>query len=678
MKKILVVLMLLSGAIMAFSVNVPREPLLFYNISEATNLSQEVSNILDIAVLNDLDPETNVPNIATRFNYDFYSNSPIYAVEMSVMAAKFLGIEKEVLENYPLSAPTFQDIQTQLEENYSGKGYDFSRDFGYFEYVNSYMKKEIGYPLFDKDVKPLTQLTRNDVIKALVRLYAVKNEDKKLVEEAEELSKRFSTNKDAGIKTPPDVGYISVFEKYFLTTEKNRLVPLIDSPLFTKDTDLNPSKIAPRWWAISLATLIYFSSPNNMPSNAMVPIRDFNNLITYMPYEKTDLFFLASLPKMKEGKAESIKATSVNKSPAFTIKMKSGKEIIGLDNTLITDNSTTVLENGTPHFTSKVYTGKEFVEFYNSLPTGFSINATLTGKIISDKKDGNYYFKLSEKDDEKYGIHKEVLIPKKVKIRVSVYEIKVGTVKDIKKIFEIGKLNSDNISFSSVASGDFQKFEPKDINVRLNAKVTKALSSTPTKQDFNDATVMYYPVVDRLNLDRKFATFNSIKRFNSKYSNGYKSIDSENQQHPLDFIDYWKNVEKSLDVLKTPSTSLVAARIILNRFKKVMPVKMKLIGNVLNVSVWKVYVGKLLALETATHRMLTQNFVEWFYYSSTAPVYMIFKDKTTKEFKNMDEAADYFYNAEHVLKNIVLWFQFEKNDKGELVVNYIIAKELQQ
>ncbi|WP_036225501.1 hypothetical protein [Mesoaciditoga lauensis] len=672
MKKFLVVLMLLSVAIMAFSVNAPRQPLLFYNISEATNLSQEVSNILDIAVLNDLDPETNVPNIATRFNYNFYSNSPIYAVEMSVMAAKFLGVEKEVLENYPLSAPTFQDIQTQLEESYSGKGYDFSRDFGYFEYVNSYMKKEIGYPLFDKDVKPLTQLTRNDVIKALVRLYAAKNKDKKLVEEAEELSKRFSANKDTGIKTPPDVGYISVFEKYFLTTEKDKLVPVIDSPLFTKYMDFQPNKTAPRWWAISLATLIYFSSPNNMPSNAMVPIRDFNNFVTYMPYDKTyHLFSLTSLPKMKEGTIESIKA-NVNEPSVFRVKMKSGKEIIGLDNTLITDNST-VLESGIPRFTSKVYTGKEFVEFFNSLPEkpSPSRNTTLTGKI--EKKDVNYYFKPSKEDSEKYNIHKVLPIPKDAKIQVTEYDIKVGSVSDINKLYSSGQANNFT---TQVKTMPFSAFEPKDIDVRLDVNISKTSSFLPTQQDFEDAEVMYYPVVDRLNLNRELATLKSIKKFNSKYSNGYKSIDSESPQYPLDFIDYWKNVEKSLDDLNVPSTSLVAARVIINRIKKLNPAMISVKNNVLNVLIWKVYVGKLVSFEPATHRIITQNFVDWFYYSPTAPVYITFKDGTTKKFKNMDEAAPWFYTPEHVLRNMVLWFQFEKNDEGKLVVTYIIAKEL--
>ncbi len=678
MKKLVVVsVIIVALSLMALAVNAPRQPLLFYDIAPATGVSQEMSNILQLAVFNDLDPETNVPVIANRFNYSFYSNSPIYAVEMSVMAAKVLGIEKEVLENYPLVAPTFRDIQTQFQKNYKGNGYDFSRDFGYFDYVNSYMKKEIGYPLFGAKVKPLTELTRAQVIKAVVRLYAAKYNDVSLVKEAEELSKRFSANKNSGITTPPDVGYISVFERYFLTkNEKGSLVYTLTSPLFSKNMELQPDKLATRKWAIALVTEAYFSN-NTVNAGTLVPQRSINNFITYTPYEKGDHeFFVAQLPKMKTGTVENIK-TNGNSPSLFTIALNKGNEIIGLDNTIVVQK----VEENERTLSEKEMLGKDFVGYYNSLakePSQTS-HILLRGKIV--KESGKYYFDVSSDYAKKYSIRKmEPLQNKTPNITMYIITGPLGSTKYIKKMVEesISDLKKDPLMVVNEKHETNWELVPKNVNARITASIPQ--SSKTTQKSFANATALYYPVIDRLNLKRCYATFKSIEKFNLlyEYENRYVSIDASTEKYSQCFIDYWKNIQKSLESLKTAEDAVIAGKVVLIR-KKVQLGKISL-GATVDVQIRMINAGKLLSLEPTKNRIITQRFSGIIPFSSgnnPTPLWLKLNGwKKHKYFSSLLDAYKLFFNQKGFLKNFEIWFQFQfDKSNNEWNINYIVANE---
>ncbi len=679
MKKsgLVVMIFLLATAIFAFAVNVPRQPLLFFNITNslknATSISPEVAELLNLAVAEDLDPETNVPSIASRFDYNFYPNSNIYAVEMSVMAAKYLGIEHQVLQAYPLAAPTFSDIQSELAKAYQNKGYDFSRDFGYFDYVNSYVKKIIGYPLFDKNIQPLTELTRAQVIKALVRIFAAKNDDKALVTEAEALSKRFSANPQSGILVPKDAGYVSVFEKYFFTEKNGELNPLIKLSYFTKDNLLNPEKKAKRWWAIALTTMMYFEGAHQLSANTLVPVRTLNNFITYISYKDLNYnVFTCKLPILKTGTINKMNVVTGPYS-VFAMNLDNGVTIAGLDNTKVTLKITT--ENGkTSSTTSKTYErGSDFVSYYDNLPQNATTITEISTKIINGILrviDGKIYV---------FYDHKKIELPSAVTVEICNIN-NVGTIKDLETL-----LNALSHKWGIPSNFNFECREektvkPKDLSIfngmRVQIKIViikYITTSKMSKKDFIGAKVKYQVVIDRLNMTRKIATLGSVKTFNKIYENS-KSLDN----CPTDFIGYWRNVEENLESLNvSTNTKLISeAYVSLNR-KVTSPKSTEDIvpPKVPKIKIVEVYVGKLVSFEPATHRIFSQLFVDPFSYKPSAPVKFEENGKTTI-YPNMVVAQKAFFTQKggaKVLKNVVMWFQFELVGQKP-VVSYITAK----
>ncbi len=685
MKKFLItfVILTLTMAVLALALNVPRQQLLFFNIGKslenATNVSTEVANILNVSVLNDLDPETNVPDISTRFNYNFYPDSPIYAVELSVIASKYLGIEKSVLKAYPLEAPTFTDIESVLTQKYQNKNYDFSRDFGYFEYVNDYMKRVIDYPLFDKNVGPLTLLTKAEVIKALVRLFAAKTQDVSMVKLAETLSKRFSSNPKSGIVNPKDVGYISVFEMYFFSNEKGKLVPLIDLPIFTQDNKLNPNSLASRWWTIALSTMICFEKKVNVSSNPklLVPVRTFNNFMTYVSYKNLGYnIFVLSLPQMKKGIVKSIKASLADPA-VFAVNMKDGKDVVGLDNTQVTVNSTIIEPNGNPITTSKTYIGRDFVGYFNSLPDFPKVlkivNKVETGKLMSSGK--NYYLEINGK---------KVSLPEDS--TVEVIELKVGKSNELIKLYKTSDFSELINTSSDITIQKRESFriseigqQLKGIRVRVPVEIKEYSNKNESKMDFENAGIMYYPVVDRLNLERKMATLGSIEKFNVLYKDGAYDVNSLDK---VNFVKYWRDVARELENLNLPSTAVISGKIRFDIHKKIKSGS-NFEYKTAHATIWEIYVGKLVSFEPASYQMFTQAYVKALPYSKNAQAYITFKNGKSKYYSNFQDAVNDLYttqNGAQVLRNIALWLQFTvvKNKEGgtSYKVDYIIGKEL--
>ena len=268
------------------AVNAPRQVILFFNVEKSFE-NFEIPGIKDLverAVFQTLDSETNVVDIDSRFNYNFYPNDPILAVEFAVIASRVLGIEKDAIRSYPLEAPTFEDVRTELEKAYMNNMYDFSRNFGYLEYVQSYMKEKYGFPLIDPDedgnVDPLRALTKIEVVKGLVRLFTALSiekgwsfgeDGKNLVDMAEEITSRLKGYPKSGIREIEDAGYLSIFEKMFLTSvEKGKCVSVVKLPYFASDRNFHPTDPAPRWWAISLVYYLFSKDPEKIEDNAML------------------------------------------------------------------------------------------------------------------------------------------------------------------------------------------------------------------------------------------------------------------------------------------------------------------------------------------------------------------------------------------------------------------------
>ncbi|WP_459995118.1 hypothetical protein [Marinitoga arctica] len=346
----------MSISIILFAVDSPKQPVLFFNIDESIKeLSKDINYLLKLSMYNNLDSETNIPSFDSRFSYNFYPNDDVYAVEVAVSAARILGLEKEILNKYPFSSPTFNDVKTNLEKSYVQNGYDFSRNFGYLEYINKYFINKIGLPLLNTN-NPLYKLKKIDAVKVIVKIFTVEalnngwnfgyynpmTSERNLVTYSEELNSRLNVN--TGITNSNDSGYLAVFERYFLIEYNNKIIPVIKLPYFENDKIFDGNNLISRAYFYSLLSIIFSQQPMIVNEKDLVPVRTLNNMISYLP--KSTLKGEPALFKIKAPFKSKIRNIVPYKFSNDVIKfITDNEELITLDNSKITVKTNYYIEN---------------------------------------------------------------------------------------------------------------------------------------------------------------------------------------------------------------------------------------------------------------------------------------------------------------------------------------------
>ena len=668
------------------AVNAPRQVILFFNVEKSFE-NFEIPGIKDLverAVFQTLDSETNVVDIDSRFNYNFYPNDPILAVEFAVIASRVLGIEKDAIRSYPLEAPTFEDVRTELEKAYMNNMYDFSRNFGYLEYVQSYMKEKYGFPLIDPDedgnVDPLRALTKIEVVKGLVRLFTALSiekgwsfgeDGKNLVDMAEEITSRLKGYPKSGIREIEDAGYLSIFEKMFLTSvEKGKCVSVVKLPYFASDRNFHPTDPAPRWWAISLVYYLFSKDPEKVEDDDLIPVRVPNNLVVYLPkksvsYEPAKF----SLPDALKTRVKDIEVSQGGVE--LTVLRTESGDIVLLDNTKVKD-VTKYIERGGVRTEIGEFFNRDFVTHYMSLVEK-SVRSKKTWKVKAAGR-----INLDEGKIEKIKYYEkppdlpEVELPTRLNLdksaKLVIYKVELGTVDEIKKFLE----NPSEVNIKEEEEKGIEEALPGMV-IDFEAIVTKEKLEKPkSKEDYKNAAISCFPVYDRLNMERKVATFDSLKKFVKLYSNEYEPV---NAGDGLEFIDYWKKVVEKLDEMGVSDDATVAGKVTFF-IEKDLTASYKVSFSAARAEAWMFYVGKLLIHEPATKRLMTQKYVEPLEYTDDTMYYIIRKDGTT-EYGKLVENPNVFFDKEGLLGNYKLWYQLTK-EGDKLKITYIIAEEISE
>ncbi|AEX85467.1 hypothetical protein XO10_05220 [Marinitoga sp. 1135] len=705
MKKIFV-LALLMLSVLVLAVNSPKQPLLFFNIDDSIKDYQNfVRDALKTVIYENIDSETNFKMLDSRFSYNFYPEDAVREVEVAVVAARIFGVEDEILKDFPLSSPTFEDVKSKLEKLYVNDGYDFSRDFGYMEYMNNYFIKKLGVPLFDS-INPLNTITKLDMIKYFVKIFTLKalennwsfgpyipmTSSKNLVTYAEELNRRLSVY--TGIQSPAEAGYLTVFEKYFLTNDKGKIVPLIK--YFDQTTKIDAYTLVSRAYFYTMVSYLFTQAPVKIPDNAKIPVRTYNNMISYLPKKSLEGEYALFEPlKPNSGKIKILEPYNLS-NDIIKFNIDNGNEIITLDNSKIYLHKKFYVENIAENtYVSKrlkwdkkeIFDGKDFALRYKSLATVDNNSKKFEFSSFGTiEKNGNeiwiknisHVFKPTRKNEK---LPVTLKLTNKFKIanpdsfKIKWYTVNVDTIEMMKKLAEYGfegipekyKVLFKEVNASKVPAG---------IGVMFNTEVDYIYRNKVIKNDYINGNIAYYFTKDRLNVKRDYATFKSLKDFLEYYQYGYEKVDyTEN----TDFLDYWNEVKDKLNDMKISDKAYFVpdARITLD----IVEEKFIQRPEDMNIFFWTFYGGKLVSFEPATHRLFTQKFVEPFKYADDAIVYVKYKDGTIKSGKINGKGKDLFLNdSKEYLRDLLLWFQVsvKKDKKGEkqLEIVYIIAEEI--
>ncbi|KLO23343.1 hypothetical protein X275_02920 [Marinitoga sp. 1197] len=699
MKKFGISLFLLIS-LLVFSVNSPKQPILFFNVDDSVKgLPTNLQNLINIALYENLDSETNFPVFDSRFSYNFYPQDNVYTVEVAVSAARILGLENQILKKYPLSSPTFEDIKSDLEKIYIQNGYDFSRNFGYMEYINEYFKSKLGVPLFDSYI-PLKKIDKSDAIKYILKiftLYALENNwnfgyyipmtnTKNMITYAEELNYRLG----AGISSPDDIGYISVFEKYFFIKYDGKIIPVIKLPYFQENNTFKGDSLINRAQFYSLISVIFGNIPKQINKDELIPVRTLNNMISYLP--KTTLTGEPILFEIKSTSSSIVKYIEPYKFSNDVVKFKTKDgELITLDNSKITVKTNYYIENiveNTSHTKTlkrqkeDYYNGKSFAMNYKYLDEKDENTAKfefLSSGTIKRDENGIWIVNTTHDYNRKIKIPNNLVLSKKFKIdgnniKIKWYSVDVETLSEMKKIAtkRIPGIPEKYIKLHrEVKAEDI----PDNIGILFKTEVKYNYRKKIIKSDYQNSTVNYFNVKDRLNAKREYANLSSLNEFLSHYNN-FEKIDSEEN---YSFVNYWKDISKKLNELKTDEKA---------HFIPEMKINIDLVEETfyqkpkdMEIYFWTFYGGKLVSFEPATYRLFTQKFVAPLKYNPNAYLYVKYKDGTTKSGKIREIGKKLLYNDTHeYLRDMLLWFQValkvDKYGNRYLEIVYIIAEEI--
>ncbi|SHE41986.1 hypothetical protein SAMN02745164_00393 [Marinitoga hydrogenitolerans DSM 16785] len=697
------ILVFLIMSIVILAVNSPKQPVLFFRIDDSIrDLPNNISYLLNLALYENVDSETNFSFFDSRFSYDFYPEDNVYAVEVAVSAARILGLEKEILEKYSLSSPAFNDIKTKLEKSYVQKGYDFSRNFGYLEYMNKYFISKIGLPLLDTN-NPLNKLKKIDVIKVIIKIFTVESLNKgwnfgyyipmtntnNLVSYSEKLNARLNIN--TGINTPEDVGYLSVFERYFLIKVEGKIIPVIKLPYFEGDNIFDGNEYINRKYFYSLLAIIFGKDPEQVPDKDLIPVRTLNNMISYLP--KSSLKGEPALFEIKKPYISKIKSiepyTFSNDVVKFDIE---NGELITLDNSKITVKTNYYIENIIEN-TSQTKTLKRQKEEYFNGKT-FSMNYKYLDKkdfhkesfeFLSSgtiKKNNNevWIINVNHEYNPKIKIPNNLVLADKFKIdanniKVKWYSVDVETISKMRHLIK-RRLSEIPEKYKKLHKEVSAEEIPDAIGVLFKTNVDYIYRTKIIKSDYINADVEYFKVIDRLNAEKKYATLSSLNTFLSNYNNYFEAVNKD-EEHT--FISYWKDVRNKLNEMKV----LNEAYFVPEANVKIDLTEEKFIQRPKDMTMyfWTFYGGKLVSFEPATYRLFTQKFVEPFKFSPDAFLYVKYKDGTIKSGKMSKEGKKLLYNdSEEYLRDMLLWFQIalkvDEYGNQYMEIVYVIAEEI--
>ncbi|WP_129408673.1 hypothetical protein [Marinitoga lauensis] len=452
-KGVIILIFLIS--VIIFGVNTPKQPVLFFRVEDSlSDYPSNVLNLLKIGLYENIDSENNFSSLDNRFSYELYPDEEVYAVELAVSAARILGLEKEILKKYPLSSPTFNDIKTKMENSYSNDGYDFSRNYGYIEYLNNYFLKKINTPLIE--YSPLTKLKKVDVIKAVVKIFTVLNMNNNwgyspaegnFVSYAEYLNSIL----DKGMYSFKESGYVSVFERYFLTKFDGKIIPVIKLPIFEGDNVLDGNKYVNRAYFYSLMAYIFGNKPLKLNGDDLIPVRTLNNMITYLPkstFKDEPVLFEVRKPIVSKI-SKIIPYTFSNDIVLFNTDKE---DLITLDNSKITVKSNYYVENIVENTSQKkkiirqkeeYYTGKTFPMTYKYLDEKDTNNKKfefLSSGTIKKDENGVWIVNINhESIDKKAKIPSNLELTNKFKIsgneiKARWYSVDVETISEMKRL----------------------------------------------------------------------------------------------------------------------------------------------------------------------------------------------------------------------------------------------------
>lgn len=706
MRKFSIFLVLLFS-IAVFSVNSPKQPVLFFDTQNSLkDLPENIEYLLNLSLYENLDSETNITKFDSRFSYEFYPNDNVYANEIAVSAIRILGLEKDVLNKYPLSSPAFEDIKTNMEKAYTQNGYDFSRNYGYFKYANEYFISKIGYPLLDSS-NPLEKVTKSEAIKAIVKIFTVKalnngwnygyylpmTKNANLVTYAQELNARLGSG--MGVTSPSDVGYISVFEKYFLTkieeNGKEKIVPIIKLSCFEGDNTFDGNENITRSYFYSLLSFIFSDNPMKVSDDDLIPVRTLNNMVSYLP--KSSIQGEPILFLIKKPVNGVIKAISPYKFSNDVVKYNiDNDEVVTLDNSKVLVNTKYYVENIVENTSDKkilvghnddIYSGKEFSMNYKYLAEKDEHKKTYeflsSGEIKKDDT-GVWIVNAIHNNWRKIKIPDNLKLSDKFKIdgknvKAKWYTVNVETIDQMREFAEKelpGIPEKYKKLYKEVNAEDI----PNNIGVLFKTSVDYIYRTKIIKPDYLGAPAEYFKVMDRLNAERNYATLDSLNKFLENYKNEYYNV-NKNESH--EFINYWKDVVEKLGELKTSNNAYISPDLKIN----INITKEKFIQKPEDMTIyfWTFYGGKLVSFEPATHRLFTQKFVEPFRYSSDAYLYVKYKDGTVKGKKMSENGKELLYNESgEYLRDVLLWFQValkvDQYGNKYLEIVYIIGEEI--
>jgi len=539
-------------AVIVAAVNVPIQPVLWYNIEDQLANVEPVgrADLIRLLIYHNLDPVINFTE------YEIWTNSqafntikftdPVTKGEIAAILVKYLGLELDAID-YPINAPYDPSIKTKYEAaGYKNGTFDTTRIWGYLEELK---KAGISITDLDKNVK------RVELIKYLVDAFVIKHpEYKYLKDKINKLKTLYSRSLTTSAE---DAAYIYVFENYFLVEDKNnkgKAIPLLADKELYKSADFfgrTYEDYVARDEAFALFARIALADVKKAEDlGLLVPVREFQNVVNYKAkYDGQLVFCDLKLPKdvvvevkaytaddllkMWEEKHKNIENFETMKEEfekklaelkSFTlVKTESGKVYILLNESIF---SYDFKNDPKPAFVAE---GNEFAEHYLALPDE-SRSEEITKRVVAD-------------------------VVNRVKDDYTVYSDKLDKDIDISKIPEftmkIYTVNGD------VIENKVNKVYPKEL-VRFTyvEEIKMVTKVAMDKATFVGAKSVFYPVAARILYSQEPMTLGKLREFVGTFGEQLMSPDVK----IVEVINMLKGFLEVFDEAGVPEDAVFAAK----------------------------------------------------------------------------------------------------------------------
>lgn len=299
MKKLMLAF-LLTLIVIVSAVNIPVQPVLWYDIEDQLANVEPAGRVdlIKLLIYRNLDPVINFTEYEIWTNNQAFNTikftDPVTKGEIAAILVKYLGLEPDAID-YPANAPYDPNIKTKYEAaGYKDGTFDTTRIWGYLEELK---KAGISITDIDKNVK------RIEFIKYLVDAFVIKHpEYKYLKDKINKLKTLYSKNLTTSAE---DAAYIYVFENYFLVEDKNnkgKTIPLLADKELYKSSDFfsrTYEDYVTRDEAFALFARIALADVKKAEDlGLLVPVREFQNVINYKAkYDGQLVFCDLKLPK---------------------------------------------------------------------------------------------------------------------------------------------------------------------------------------------------------------------------------------------------------------------------------------------------------------------------------------------------------------------------------------------